>query len=208
MIRSRNIAATSVSRRRPARRRRGLSILELLLALAITAMLLTAAAAAIAASFRAYGDAVEQASTQVAVRMISQRLLGLIRTSTAHGPLAPDAGADPPVTLDGQSITSNFVELLDPNGHVLRCEYRADNEELWLIIDPGETEEQAQPLISGVTAAEFVLRRRLNDDGFWELERCTINMTVLPDEDATLALENGPAQAIRLVASTMPRKLE
>jgi len=208
MIRGRNIVAAGISRRRSAHRRRGLSILELLLALAITSMLLTAAAAAIAASFRAYGDAVEQASTQVAVRMVSQRLLGLIRTSTAHGPLAPDAGAEPPVTLDGQDLTSNYIELLDPNGRVLRCEYRADNEELWLIMDPGETDEQAQPLISGVTGAEFVLRRRLNDDGLWELERCTIDMTVQPDEDATLALENGPAQAIRLVASTMPRKLE
>lgn len=208
MILSHNIAATGISRRRPARRRRGLSILELLLALAITAMLLTATAAALAASFRAYGDAVEQASTQVAVRMISQRLLGLLRTSTAHGPLAPDIGADPPITLDGQNITSNYVELIDPNGRVLRCEYRADDEELWLIMDPGETDEQAQPLISGVTAAEFVLRRWLNDDGLWELERCTIDMTVQPDEDATLALENGPAQAVRLVASTMPRKLE
>ena len=185
-----------------------MSILELLLALAISAMLLTAAATAIAASFRAYGDAVEQASTQVAVRMISQRLLGLMRTSTAHGPLTPDAGADPPVTPDGQDVTSSYVELLDPNGRVLRCEYRATDEELWLIMDPGETDEQAQPLISGVTAATFVLRRRLNDDGLWELERCTIDMTVQPDEDATLALENGPAQAIRLVASTMPRKLE
>ena len=191
-----------------ARRRRGLSILELLLALAITSMLLTATAAALAASFRAYGDAVEQASTQVAVRMVTQRLLGLTRTSTAHGPLEADAVAVPPVTLAGDTITSNYVELLDPRGRILRCEYRADDEELWLVMNPGDTDEQAQPLISGVTAAQFLLRRRLNDEELWELERCTIDLTVQPDEDTTLALENGPAQAIRVVASTMPRKLE
>jgi len=212
-----NIAIIGVSDRRLSQRKavrarhrgcRGLSILELLLALAITAMLLTAAAAAIAASFRAYGDAVEQASTQVSVRMISQRLLGLIRTSTAHGPLEADSGATPPVTIDDQIITSNYIEVLDTKGRVLRCEYRAEAEELWLILNPDETDEQAQPLISGVTNAQFMLRRWLNDDGIWELERCTIDVTVQPDEDTTLALENGPAQAVRVVASTMPRKLE
>lgn len=200
-------APRSILRRSP-RRCRGLSILELLLALAITALLLTATAAAIAASFRAYGDAVEQAGTQVAVRMITNRLLGLIRTSTAHGPLEPDAAASPPITLAGQTITSNHIELLDPHGRILRCEYRAEDEELWLIMDPGEDSEQAQPLIGGVTNACFRLRRWLNDDGLWELERATLEVTVQPDEDATLALENGPAQAVRVIASTTPRKLE
>ena len=76
-----------------------------------------------------------------------------------------------------------------------------------MCVAPGETGEQARPLISGVTAAQF-FRRRLNDEELWELERCTIDLTVQADEDATLALENGPAQAIRVVASTMPRKLE
>ena len=202
------MSAHDVQRFRAARRCRGLSILELLLALAITAVLLTATAAAIAASFRAYGDAVEQAGAQVATRMVTQRLLGLIRGSTAHGPLEPDADADPPITLDGDTITSSHIELIDPQGRVLRCEYRAADEELWLIMNAGETDEQAQPLIAGVTAASFTLRRWLNDDDLWELERATIDLTVQPDEDATLALENGPAQAIRVIASTKPRKLE
>ena len=202
------MSARNPRRPRAARRCRGLSILELLLALAITAVLLTATAVAIAASFRAYGDAVEQAGAQVATRMVTQRLLGLIRSSTAHGPLEPDAGAEPPITLDGQTITSDHIELIDPLGRVLRCEYRADDEELWLIMDPGTEDEQAQPLIAGVTAATFMLRRWLNDDGLWELERATVDMTVQPDEDATLALENGPAQAIRVITSTKPRKLE
>jgi hypothetical protein len=158
--------ATNRRRCRPARRSRGLSIMELLLALAITAMLLTATAVALAASFRAYGDAVEQATSLVATRMITQRLLGLIRTSTAHGPLEPDPDADPPITLSGQTISSNYIELVDPLGRILRCEYRSASEELWLIMNPGQTSEQAQPLIGGVTAASFTLLRRLNDDGF------------------------------------------
>jgi hypothetical protein len=35
-----------------------------------------------------------------------------------------------------------------------------------------------------------------------------MNFTVQPGEDATLSLENGKASPIRVVASTMPRRVE
>jgi len=190
------------------RRCRGLSLMELLVSLAISALLLTATMTATVASFRAYGDAVEQAGTQVSVRMVTQRLLALIRTSSEHGPLLPDAAADPPVTISGDTISSNYLELIDTDGNFLRVEYRTDDHELWLIRDPGLESESAQPIIAGVTNAVFQLKRRLNDEGLYVLERATVDLTVAPDEDATLALENGPAQAVRMITSTMPRKLE
>ncbi len=189
--------------RRTRQRIRGLSLTEMLVSLAISAMLLVAIMGATVASFKAYGDAVEQASTQVATRMVVNRLLMLIRTSTAHGPLQAETGA----TLNGNTITSDHLELIDPNGDIIRCEYRADDDELWLILNPG-TGEPAQPLLTDVTAAGFSLLRRQNDEGLWILERASLDMTVQPDEDQTLSLENGPAQAVRVIASTMPRKLE
>ncbi len=189
--------------------RRGLSLVEMLAALAISAMLLTATMVALDASFLAYADASEQASTQAATRMISHRLVTLIRTSTAHGPLEADASTTPPVTLTGNTVTSHFIELIDQNENIIRVEYRADDQELWLHTTPaagGATSEH--PLIGGVTNCTFTSLRRYNDDGLLVLERATMDLTVEPDDDATLALENGRKTPVRVIASTMPRRLE
>jgi len=187
---------------------RGLSLVEMLLALAISAMLLTATMVALDASFKAYADASEQASSQTATRMITQRLLTLIRTSTAHGPLEADSSTMPPVTISGDTVTTHFIELLDASGQVMRVEYRADVQELWLVMTPITGVAVEQPLIGGVTACTFQCLRRTNDAGLLVLHRATIDLTVLPGEDATLSLENGNANPIRVIASTMPRRVE
>lgn len=198
--------------RRPRQRLdgcRGLSLPELLISLAISAALLVATMVALDASFRAYADAAEQASTQAATRMVTNRLLALVRTSTAHGPLVPDGLAVPPVTLNGNIITSSFIELLAPNNDILRVEYRTATQELWLITTPaGGGPAQPQPLLGGVTNAQFFASRRMNDQGLWVLDRGTIDITVVPDNDATLAIENGVATPIRIIASTKPRKVQ
>ena len=143
------------------------------------------------------------------LRMITNRLLMLIRTSTAHGPLVPDATAVPPVTLAGDIITSNFIELIDSEGNELRVEYRDANDQLWLVITPaGTTTEQQQPLLGGVTAAQFFSVRRQDDSGVWVLDRATMDITVEPDDDNTLAIEASDTAPIRIIASTMPRKLD
>jgi hypothetical protein len=180
----------------------------MMIALAISAMLLTATMFAIDASFRAYANAAEQASAQSGTRMITNRVLTLIRTSTAHGPLLPELSGTPPVTLHGDTIHSHYLELVDPNDDIIRIEYRSDLRELWLIKDPGESTQIAQPLIGGVTNAQFFARRRRNEVGIWVLERGTIDFTVLPGPDSSLAIESGTASPIRMVASTQPRKIE
>lgn len=213
-VRDRSASKAALSKR--PRRRRGLSIIELLVALAITAALLTATMVAIDASFRAYAVAVETASTQTVTRMVTHRLLTLVRTSTAHGPLQPDDDPQWPVVASGgdrDMMESQYLELLDPKGQYLRIEYRAGSQELWLLIDDngnfafdaGETE---QPLIGGVTAAKFHTRRRTNSTGVLVLERGSVDLTVAADEDNTLAIEAGDSDPIRVIASTMPRKLD
>lgn len=194
---------------KPTRRAAGLSIVETLLALAITAMLLTATMVAVDASFMAYADAAEQASSQAASRMVTHRIMTLMRTSTAHGPLLPDAGSTPPVTLSGNTITSWYIELLDPSNNLMRVEHRAASNELWYVLTPANGGAVIQqPLLGGVAAAQFHCVRRMNDEGLWVLERGTIDFTVQPGSDSTLALENGRPTPIRIIASTMPRKLE
>jgi len=189
--------------------RRGLSLVEMLAALAISAMLLTATMVALDASFMAYADAAEQASTQAATRMITHRIVTLIRTSTAHGPLEADAGMTPPVTISGHKVTSHFIDVLDQNDNIIRIEHRVDDQQLWMIITPAAGGTAVEhPLIGGVTQCIFTSVRRMNDEGLFVLERTTMNLTVQPDDDATLALENGHAMPVRVIVSTMPRRLE
>lgn len=195
--------------RAAARRCAGLSLVEMLISLAITGMLLTATMVAIDASFRAYAAAAESASTQTSTRLVTHRLLTLIRTSTAHGPLQPDASSDPPVTQDGNTLKSPYLELIDARGNHIRVEYRADEQEMWLITTPYQsTTPEAQPLLGGVTNCKFYAHRRQDRDGVWVLERASMDITVEPDKDTTLTIESSNTQAVRYVASSMPRKLD
>ena len=192
------------------RRARGLSVVELLVSLAITAMLLTATAVATDASFRAYAAAAESASTQTTTRLATHRLMAMVRTSTAHGPLLPSDDPAFPVTLDGGNrLTSRYLELIDASGGEVRVEWRESEQALWVITRPaGATLAQAQPLLGGVTSARFHAWRRRDRDGVWVLERASLDVSVRSDADSSLAIESGGAPPIRVVASTMPRKLD
>lgn len=199
---------TPPNNQRPHTRCRGLSLVELLLSLAISAALLAATMVAIDTSLRAYAIAAEEASTQAATRMVTNRLLTLIRTSVAHGPLLPDLLANPPVTLNGNILTSNFIELEDPNGTIIRIEYRAATQDLWLITPPPPAiPVQQQPILGGITNAQFFLARRQNDDGVWVLDRGTMDITVQPGAESNFSLENHVNSPIRVIGSTKPRKI-
>lgn len=190
-------------------RSRGVSLIEMLLALAISAMLLTATMVALDASFHAYAVAAETATTQASTRLTTHRLLTLIRTSTAHGPLAADATSTPPAVLNGETIESPYIELIDPNDRYIRVEYRPAVEELWVITQPaGGGLPLAQPILRGVTAASFHCRRRKDAEGVWILERATMDLTVEITGDTTLEIERTNLPPIRMIASTKPRKLE
>lgn len=197
--------------------RRGFSLVEMLIALAITAMLLTATMVAIDVSFRAYAAAAESAGTQTATRLVTHRLLTLIRTATAHGPTLPNTTATPAVTYferdNGQTdpsiLVSNYLRLIDKQGQDVRIEYRAEDEELWLIVKPHDsTVTTEQPLLGGVTACQFYAHRRQDNEGVWVLERASMEITVEPDRDTTLAIESSQTQPVRYVASTKPRRLD
>jgi hypothetical protein len=193
------------------RHMRGLSLVEALIALAISAVLLTATMVAIDASFRAYATATDQAASQAGTRMVMNRLLTLIRTSTAHGPLEPVADVDFPVTADpGDSdvMESGYIELMDGSGNIVRVEYRGNDRQLWLITTPPAGEAEAQPLLDDVSGAEFSLLRREDEEGLLVLERATIDLTVDPESDPTLYIERSSKETIRMVGSTIPRTLD
>ena len=55
------------------------------------------------------------------------------------------------------------------------------------------------------------LKKAVTDDAAGTshaVERGSIDFTVQPDEDSSLAIEGDAAESMRVIASTMPRKLE
>lgn len=204
----------------------------MLIALAISAMLLTATMVAIDASFHAYAVAAQSASSQTATRMVTHRLLSLVRTSTAHGPLSTSPGhiaewddahdaldaalqasytIDGPaedVTMDDGILASNYMELFDSKGNYVVIEYIDAINQLWVMVVDLDGNASAQPLLGGVSSALFHTHPRYDSEGVLVLERGSIDITVEPDQDNTMQLEVANLPPIRVVASTMPRKLE
>ncbi len=190
------------------------SIVEMLIALAITSVLLTATMVAVDASFRAYAAAAQTASTHASTRMVTNRLLGLIRGSTSHGPttLSEALAVDPDAVMNNGVIESNYLDMIDAGGYLIRVEYRAVAQELWYLRDEDgdfviESTDTAQPMLGGVTRAVFHARPRVNLNNITVLERGSIDIEVEPDQDNTLAIETTNLPPIRFMASTMPRKV-
>lgn len=177
-----------------ARRRAGLSLVEMLISLAITAMLLTATMVAIDASFKAYASAAETASAQASTRMVVNRLLMLVRTSIAVGP-------------DGTG-ESDYIDVVSQAGD-FRIRYDEDEKILYLL--QGTDENTKQPLLENVESCVFRLVSAVDDDSPWgmtEVVRATVDLEVSWDEDNTLAIESDRMAPIRAIASTMPRRVD
>lgn len=209
--------------------RPGLSLVEMLIALAISAVLLTAVMVALNASFHAYATASESASAQSSIRLVMHRLLTMIRTTTDHAAWEPGAvapwlpnPAEPPERTTG-------IIMLDKQDREIRIwwtlntSYSEDNlGDLWYWRSDFDAngngapdDDERQPLLERVTARTdadgnpyiFALSSRLSDRGLL-LRRATVDLTIEPGTDATLALESarGSASPIRLIASAMPRR--
>lgn len=193
--------------------RGGFSLVEMLIALAITAALLTASLSALDASFKSYKVTTESASTHVVSRIVMHRVMTMIRTGTEFGPY-PDDVLDP-----GQNpIVSSFIEFVsldDPeNDHrqVTTIERRAGDEpgsfDLWYVLEDtlgNTTTTDERPLIRGLREATFTLEYDIGP----RLTQATVDLTIEPndlqDADIFSSLET---PTIRLVASTSPRVLD
>lgn len=199
----------------PRRAARGFSMVELLISLAITGSLLAATLGALDASFKSYKMTTESASTHVVTRMVTNRVMAMIRTGTQFGPYPTDV-LDPAAN----PIASSYVEFasrVDSNSiptQVIRIERRdaasgsAAPYELWYVQKDytGGTLSgtYARPLLTGVTEASF----ELDYDVGPRLRRATMDLTVLPNDfqDASIGgqLET---PTIRMVSSVSPRRL-
>jgi len=195
--------------------RRGFTIVEMLIALAITSSLLTATLVAFDASWRSYRYTTEAASSHVVSRIVMTRLLTLIRTGSEFGPFPDDV-----LDVAQNPLTSNSLEFITEadralgNGRITRIERRAAIEpngpfELWYVVldstqDPAAVVDQ-RPLIRNVSEAMFILQYEPGP----RLVRATVDLTINPNDDQAIAVRVGDATpTIRLVASAVPRQLD
>jgi prepilin-type N-terminal cleavage/methylation domain-containing protein len=196
-------------------RRRAFSLVEVLVALAITATLLTAAITALDTSFKAYKITTESASTNVVARLVIARVMTMMRTGSQFGPYPVD-----PLDPLQNPVASNYIEFVsvdDPvtlQKSIVRIERRQGSDptndpyELWYIqtdyANDIQIAQNQKPLLSGVTEAQFTLEYDVGQN----LKRATVDLTVRPNTFQGAAF-NGDLQAntIRFVSSVNPRKL-
>lgn len=199
------------SRKRASRR--AFSLIEMMVALVITATLLAASLSALDASFKSYKNTTEAASTHVVTRIVMHRVLTMIRTGDEFGPYPVDVLDPAQNPLESEFI--EFVTLDDPatgtrqiakiedattpaNGRILQLT-------LTTFENGVQTEQEVRPLITGLVDAVFTLEYDVGP----RLRKATVDITVMPNDfqDAGLFSEL-EAPTIRLVASSQPRGID
>lgn len=216
-----------------AKARRGFSMVELLIALTISATLLTATMVALDVMFKRYSAISDSAGSHVVARTVMHRMLSMIRTGKDFGPFPADVldSAQNPVS----SASIEFVSAQDMAAGtrtLTRIERRSATTvalenvstvqrgpyALWLVIEsttPQGTTTTERPLIDGVTAVNFSM---LYDVGP-RLRRATIDLSIQPrssevgEYDAArrqyaeqrMMQAQTTDQVVRLVASAGPR---
>lgn len=197
--------------RRRSHARRAFSLVEVLIALTITATLLTATMAALDASFKSYKANSESAATNVVARIVMQRLTAMIRTGDSFGPYP----ANPILTPNIQSDWIEFVTFRDPAQgieRIIRLEARAADGangpfELWYILTimvNGVFESsQEAPLLTGLNQVLFDLEYDVGP----RLRRVTVDLIIQPETGGDMAVGVGRLETptIRMVASASPR---
>jgi prepilin-type N-terminal cleavage/methylation domain-containing protein len=189
---------------------RGFSLVEVLIALTITATLLTATLAALDASFKSYSVTSESASTHVVSRIVMQRMMALIRNGDQFGPYPVNPINTPMIESDWME----FVSYSNPVTGIQRITTlaRQGTEGDYTLVYTLSTyqsgvlqSEDSRPLITGLTLLNFMMEYDVGPT----LRRVTVDMVVQPNDLQDAAITSGlDAPTIRMVASASPRKLE
>lgn len=207
-----------MSRRVRKTTRRGFSMVELLMALAIVSMVLTSAMVALDAAFKGYRATTDSASTHVVSRIVMHRVIAMIRNGTEFGPFPSDVLDSAQNPIDSSFI--EFVSLEDEDTdirQVTRIEFReaGDGEDygaVWFVLytfedgvlqgDPVEAR-----MITNVEDASFVMEYDVGP----KLKRATVDLLIRPNDDLDpIGVEGrneNNNEPIRLVGSATPRRL-
>ena len=174
--------------------RRGFTLTETLVGLAISAALLAGLCAAIQASVDAYRKSSSEGVNRLTSRLIVERLALLVRTGNSFGPL-------PAVATDSR-VESDTLQLTTLSGQDVTITWNSTKETLEMDVDGvsstilgGVVQE-----VDGVPVTPFLLEYSQGTS----LVRATINLAVVPDSDYKTAMDGGD-ELVRLTASIMPR---
>lgn len=195
--------------------RRAFSMVELLIALMISSLLLTACLVALDNSFKSYEQTTESASTHVVSRLVMHRMLGMIRQGEEFGPY-------PLGVLNPTMMESDYIEFVsfqdDSTGQrqVTRLSKVADPAISGMFV----LNYQRQDFVNGTLEAQFnyPMVKNLRDVTFTleydvgpRLRQATIDLTIQPDDasnDPTHIHGGMNGDVLRLIASTTPRRLD
>jgi prepilin-type N-terminal cleavage/methylation domain-containing protein len=199
-----------------ARAGRGFSLIEMMVALGISAALLTASLAALDTSFKSYQQTSETASTHVVTRIVTHRVLTMMRTGREFAPYPIDVldqTQNPMFTntiefVSAEDAATNYREVtrifaeIDP-------EATDGSQRLMLTLDEFTdgvlTASETRPLLRGVLDATFTLEYDIGP----QLKRATMDLTVEASDIGDAGLNaNWETPSLRLVASASPRRLQ
>lgn len=184
--------------------RTGVGLAELLIALAISASLLTAVAVALDGSFKSYRINQEQSALTQRARLACHRILTMVRKCDAHAPATTSL-------LDnfaaGQLVTDSGISMIDEDGNTVTYRHDADNNRL--IMRSGGVD---RVLANGVTAFTCTLEPMRSPTsvrtggGFDLLYRATILLTVRTTATTNDTSETTGNQTVTVSSSVVPRR--
>ena len=191
-------------------RRRGLGLIEMMLALAISAAVLTAVATAIDVSFKSYAVNQEQSNLMQRARLAMYRLTSDIRQTALHQP--PNPSQNYTDFTAGKIVTTTDLYLFmdtDPTkSRVMRYYYDATNKLLMCMDFNGDEFVAAR----GVEAFSVKMEPMKSEKavrtggGFDVMMRATITLTVKTTGNSPDIDETYGSQTVTLSTSVMPRR--
>ncbi len=197
-----------------AARRPAFSLVEVLIALAITGLLLTASMAALDSSFRGYKYTTDAASGHIASRIVMARIMTMIRTGVEFGPY-PDDVFNPVEN----PVHSTFIEFQISNdgttSKVCKLERRAASSpetgplELWYVLytmsGGAVLSVEEKPMLTNLKDLRFTLEYDVGP----RLRRATVDMTFDPEPMREVSIGSDlKAPSTRLVSTIIPRRLD
>jgi Tfp pilus assembly protein PilW len=195
-------------------RHRGIGLVELLIALAISAALLTSVAMAVDASFKAYAANQSQAQLQQRARLALNRIVTYIRSTAEHRPDDDDSLDE----FESGLITTcgSIRMMLNSTSGVI---FRQTGDQLQMVpfTIAGNTLTEGNPntLLNGVGANDFRITFepqrsaaavKTGSPLYDQLKRASIVLTLRPTATTAVQGEQVSDQLVTLSVSIMPRR--
>jgi prepilin-type N-terminal cleavage/methylation domain-containing protein len=195
------------------RHRNGVGLVELLVALAISAALLTAVAVAVDASFKGYAINQSQAQLMQRARLAMNRITSYIRATTEHLPDDDDAQSD---FENGLVTTASSIRMMtdSTNGVIFRQNGTALQMVPFTIAGTTLTEGTAHVLLDGVGTTDFLItfepqrsaQAAKTGAKYDQLRRASITLTLRPSATNSVKGEAQQNESVTLSTSIMPRR--